>query len=217
MDLTHFTVKDIKITLRRGDGTIVVIEEACEPRDASTPKAEQAATPRAKSGATKPSAAGKKAPTASKAASEAPQAEPPRARASKAQPRKKDLSWKPHTEHGYSGVAASDGQGTFKVLKTKSGRWALFYDQVGVDSVALGCFTSQAEAVKEGERLHHTGMPDKRHIPNTCATADKPPPTSESPPTPTPKPEPPGASASDAELLKSFQDMAARMLDEDDT
>lgn len=193
MDLTHFTVKDIKITLRRGDGTIVVIEEACEPR-------------------------GKKAPTASKAASEAPQAEPPRARASKAQPRKKDLSWKPHKEHGYSGVAASDGQGTFKVLKTKSGRWALFYDQVGVDSVPLGCFTSQAEGVKEGERLHHTGMPDKRHIPNTCATADKPPPTpGESPPTPTPKPEPPGASASDAELLKSFQDMAARMLDEDDT
>ena len=211
-----FTVKDIKITLRRGDGKIVVIEEACEP---SSPPRDA----KPSSAALKPSS---KTPpkTETKAAPAKAKAEPPRARASKESERaskppepKKELRWKAHAEFGYSGMAASDGQGTFKVLKTKQGGWALFYDQIGVDSVPLGCFKKQEEGVQEGNKLHREGMPDKRRIPNVCAMdkdADEPPQGTRDEPATAPPPKPTAEAAQDAEMLKSFASASGGLLDE---
>lgn len=212
-----FTVKDIKITLRRGDGKIVVIEEACEP--SSPPRdAKPSSTAPKPSSKTPPKTETKAAPAKAKAEPRASkESEPPRARASKPPEPKKELRWKAHAEFGYSGMAASDGQGTFKVLKTKQGGWALFYDQTGVDSVPLGCFKKQEEGVQEGNKLHREGMPDKRRIPNVCAMdkdADEPPQGTRDEPATAPPPKPTAEAAQDAEMLKSFASASGGLLDE---
>lgn len=208
-----FTVKDIKITLRRGDGKIVVIEEACEP--SSPPRdAKPSSTAPKPSSKTPPKTETKAAPAKAKAE---PRASKESERASRQPEPKKELRWKAHAEFGYSGMAASDGQGTFKVLKTKQGGWALFYDQIGVDSVPLGCFKKQEEGVQEGNKLHREGMPDKRRIPNVCAMdkeADEPPQGTRDEPATAPPPKPTAEAAQDAEMLKSFASASGGLLDE---
>jgi hypothetical protein len=171
-----WSVEHVKITLREADsGQTVVVEQ--DPGHASPkvkangkePDAEPARpkgdgeSKAAKEPAKEPAPRAKKA---AKRSSAAKVAAAPKAR------KATTLKWKPVRDHDYEGIGAKSGDGMFKILHAKNTQYALFYDVMGVDSAALGCFRKLENAKARAQEHHDKGfaLPKKtaEQIRNVC-------------------------------------------------
>lgn len=155
--------------------------------------------------------------------------------------RKTSLVWTPCVDHGFHGFKAPSAGGQFKLLKSSTTQWALFYEMRGTDARKAGCFSKELEGRVKAQAYHDEGWPgnesdgsvtaadlagacpipsdEKGEEPEMKAekkkTAAKP-----SAPEPAPSPAPPSKSEAeqDKELMGSFTSELDNVLDaeEDD-
>ena len=180
-------------------------------------------------------------PESAKAA-ERPGEKPSKATNAKRSAKRKrtSLVWTPCVDHGFHGFKAPSAGGQFKLLKSSTTQWALFYELRGTDARKAGCFGKENDARVKAQALHDAGWPanesdgsvtaadlagacpmpsnEKGEEPEVKAekkkTAAKP--TAPEPaPTPTPAPSKSEAEQ-DKELMGSFTGELESVLDEEE-
>ena len=150
------------------------------------------------------------------------------------------LVWTPCVDHGFHGFKAPSAGGQFKLLKSSTTQWALFYELRGTDARKAGCFKKENDAKVKAQALHDAGWPGnesdgsvtaadladacpmpsnkKGEEPEMKAEQKKPAAKPSAPePTPAPAPAPSKSEAEqDKELMGSFTSELDGVLDEEE-
>lgn len=179
-------VENVKITLRDDSGETVVIEQdrAGQVRCAQQSKAKESGAGKAETRRSEPAKAAEagkpaepgKSEDTKAAKAEAPKPKGPRgprkskpdskpkaeARPETSKGRPGSLEWASTKDGKAWGVLARSGSGQFKILRTASSVWALFYERLDADGALaaqpepLGCFpVDQEDKARARAQQHH--------------------------------------------------------------
>lgn len=219
------------------DGKVSCEEKSSKAKTKPASTEHRAAKPAAPPKAETKTAAAKPGPAK---AAEKPGEKPSKATSAKrsAKRRKTSLVWTPCVDHGFHGFKAPSAGGQFKLLKSTTTQWALFYELRGTDARKAGCFGKESDARVKAQALHDAGWPgnesdgsvtaadladacpiptnekeeEPEMKPETKKTAAKP-----SAPEPAPAPAPSKSEAEqDKELMGSFTGELESVLDEEE-
>lgn len=149
--------------------------------------------------------------------------------------RKTSLVWTPCVDHGFHGFKAPSANGQFKLLKSSTTQWALFYELRGTDARKAGCFGKELEGKVKAQALHDAGWPgnesdgsvtaadlagacpmpsdEKGEEPEMKAETKK---TAAKPSAPEPAPQSKSEAEQDKELMGSFTSELDSVLDEEE-
>lgn len=140
------------------DGKVSCEEKSGKSKTKPTSTGHRPAKPAASPKAETKTAAAK--PEAAKAAQE-PGEKPSKGKSAKRATKRKTTSlvWTPCIDHGFHGFKAPSAGGQFKLLKSSTTQWALFYELRGTDARKAGCFGKENDARVKAQALHDAGWP----------------------------------------------------------
>lgn len=140
------------------DGKVSCEEKSGKAKTKPTSTEHQPAKPAAPPKAETKTAAAKPGPTK---AAEKPGEKPNKATSAKRSAKRKrtSLVWTPCVDHGFHGFKAPSAGGQFKLLKSSTTQWALFYELRGTDARKAGCFGKENDARVKAQALHDAGWP----------------------------------------------------------